>query len=123
MRTTLTFLEDLRRYEDEKPFRFVGFPSLPEEWQSNCKYIDQEDISVTDVRGNENDFSLVEAGFAFRRHQSACDLDLEHFDTRGKDISKLTAYLEESIALVRAELGEQRVMCFDWRVSYVPIQS
>lgn len=119
MKTTLTFLEDLPRYEDEKPFRFVGFPNLPQEWQSNCEYIDEKDISLTDVRGNENSFSLEEAGFAFRQHQSACDLDIEKFDTEGKDFANLTAYLEESTELVRAELGEQSVLCFDWRGCYV----
>ena len=68
METILTCLEDLRRYENDKPFRFVGFTNLPEGWESNRKYIDQEDISVTEVRKKEVSFSSTKAGFALRQH-------------------------------------------------------
>ena len=118
MDTVLTFLKDLPRYDDEKPFRFVGFPNLPTEWQSNCEYVEQKGIRILDVRGHEDTFHLDEYGFAFRQHQSVCDLRIEMFHARNRDLSNLTAYLEESIALMRAELGEQRVVCFDWRVSF-----
>ena len=85
MNTTLAFSEDLRRYEDEKSFTFIGFPNLPDEWHSNCRYVDQQEISVTDACKIEASSSSTEAGFAFRQYQSPCDLDLEkvgmHFES------------------------------------------
>ena len=56
MEATLTFLQDHPRYKEEKPFRRVAFPNLLMEWQLNYGYVDEEDISVTDIRGNRNNF-------------------------------------------------------------------
>ncbi len=117
VRTALTFLEDLPQYQEEKPYRFVGFPNLPKQWQSNCQYIDHENICLSDVRRREEKLSLDGAGFRYLHHKSNCDLDIVKFSKVSKDTANLDAYLEESMALVQSEMGEQRVMCFDWRVS------
>lgn len=116
MYTSLTFLEDLPLYEEEKPFRLVGFPNMPSEWQTNCKYVDRENVMVSDVRGCEENFHLDDFGFKFIKHRSKCSLDLREFDVSGKNEQNLAAFLEESLQLAKQELETDRVACFDWRV-------
>ncbi|KAF4633454.1 hypothetical protein G7Y89_g4665 [Cudoniella acicularis] len=115
MHTKLTFLEDLPLYDEEKPFRFVGFPNLPSEWQSNCTYVDKK-VVVSDARGREKEFVLDDYGFKFIKHKSSCDLNMSEFDITGKNEQNLAAYLEESLRLAQKELGVERVICFDWRI-------
>ncbi|PVH83828.1 hypothetical protein DL98DRAFT_615176 [Cadophora sp. DSE1049] len=116
MRTSLTYLDDLLHYDEEKPFRLVGFPEMPAKWQTNCKYIDHENVIVSDARDCLDAFKLENEGFIFLQHRSKCLLNLGEFDKSGKNEPDLTAYLEESIQLTKETFGVDRVTCFDWRV-------
>ncbi|KAH8591411.1 hypothetical protein B0O99DRAFT_690768 [Bisporella sp. PMI_857] len=116
MLTTLTFIEDNPLYNEEKPFRLVGFPNMPSDWQTNCKFVDQPNIVVLDARSHEKDFVLDDCGFKFIQHQSQCCLDIEEFGLSKKNSQNLVKYLEESILLAKQQLGISRVTCFDWRI-------
>jgi hypothetical protein len=121
MLTTLTFIEDNPLYNEEKPFRLVGFPNMPSDWQTNCKFVDQPNIVVLDARSHEKDFVLDDCGFKFIQHQSQCCLDIEEFGLSKKNSQNLVKYLEESILLAKQQLGISRVTCFDWRVCIIII--
>ena len=96
METTLTFLQDHPRYNEEKPVRRVGFLDRLMEWQSNYEYVDEEDSSVTNIRGYRNNLPLQQAGFQFLLHQCIYELNIEKFDTCSEEYDNPTAYLEET---------------------------
>lgn len=76
-------------------------------------------IDIQDVRTTSEVLSLDTAGFKFIRHKSNCPLTAEHFERAGSSVNGqpvVLAYLEETLDLVKNELGADKVLCCDWRV-------
>ncbi|OIW32922.1 hypothetical protein CONLIGDRAFT_695192 [Coniochaeta ligniaria NRRL 30616] len=62
--TSLWYLHSLERYQTEKPYH-INLPAsaLPEEAQSNEESVECRDITITNLRGREHEFSLDGNGF------------------------------------------------------------
>ena len=114
--TTLNFLSDLPIYKTEQPYELYGFPEQTSELQTNCRFDNVKDVVIHDVRDRMDEFTLDGAGFTFIRHTSQCELKAEHFETAPEGNDVVTAYLEETMNLVKGYLGADHIVCFDWRV-------
>ncbi|KUJ16721.1 uncharacterized protein LY89DRAFT_645599 [Mollisia scopiformis] len=118
MLTKLRFLEDSPRFETEIPYELYGHPKFDSGRITNCTYTEVDNILIEDVRQNPKNFTLENAGFTYITHESICSLASEHFETAGSNLEKspiVTAYLEETMSLVKEQTSADRVICFDWR--------
>ena len=99
------FISDLPRYENEKLF----------EPKSNCEFQELEGIKLHDMRTAAIKFDYDTTGFKFLAAPStACLRGIDCQDN--EDSPRLHAYLEEAVALAKAQFGSDKVICFDWRV-------
>ena len=117
MLTDLVFLSDLPLYAYEKPYLLLGFPDIPEDERTNFQFTTQKQIYVENVRGREQDFSVLAHGFTFLKHTSNCFLRSDHFERATKNENVVSAYLEECVALLKNQIKGSEVVCIDWRVS------
>jgi hypothetical protein len=123
MKLSLTFLEDLELYREEKPYELwlPQWQELPENVPStNCKFIEQSGIPLTNVRSLDCNLGLKDAGFQFLKDAAESDLQSEHIMQGSSPVFE--KYLHHTIKLVQEETGADKVICFDWRVetSLVP---
>lgn len=117
MRTTLKYLANDPLHEWEKPYEMFGLTEVPENQRSNCQYMTIDGIQLLDVRDSNETFSLKDQGFKYVHHRSKCPLSADDFEKPGDALNpNVDAYLKETIAFVRNELGASQVICFDWRV-------
>jgi hypothetical protein len=112
MEVTMSFLSELLIYKTEKPFDIyrevpAGAPT------SNCEF-EEHNIKVQDAREVQNSLSLNSTGFKFLRAPSKVDISSIDFQDRASN--SITAYLRETMSLVKDEMRADRVLCFDWRV-------
>jgi len=71
---------------------------------------------VEDVRDEDGIFTLEGSGFMFIHHQSQFRLTAKDFESSHSS-SRITSYLEETMDLVKRELGSTKAILYDWRVS------
>ncbi|KAL6828082.1 hypothetical protein V8C40DRAFT_274522 [Trichoderma camerunense] len=118
MMTPLSFVKPLDIYKSEVPYELFGFPDSTSSRITNCQYMTVNNIDIQDVRTTSEVLSLDTAGFKFIRHKSNCPLTAEHFERAGSSVNGqpvVLAYLEETLDLVKNELGADKVLCCDWR--------
>jgi hypothetical protein len=117
MKATLSFIADLPLYEVEKPYELWLPPEqLPEDIPiTNCQWIRQPDIEITDLRKDGIVFALDTTGFKYL--QDPLDFELKGEDLLSATESEnLVRYLNNTINLVKKEFGAEKAICFDWRV-------
>jgi hypothetical protein len=109
--TTIFYMKPQSLYEKEKPY----FLNVPVEEgsdlaQTNVNYT-RISVSVTDIRGQQDKFTLDEHGFQLRTFHSK--LSYDDFD----DPKKLTSlFYPEVQAFLRASLGATDALTFDYQV-------
>lgn len=111
--TSLNFLQWQELYEEERPFQiFINIPEDAEDQRNTNLVFEKVGLTVQDVRGHSEDFSLDTNGFMYRQHSSK----ITSFRDR-KFVSE--NYLPEIEALLKREVeGADQVFCFDWRVCH-----
>lgn len=115
----LSFVKPLDIFKSEVPYELFGFPDSTSPRITNCQYMTVDSINIQDIRTTSEILSLDTTGFKFIRHKSSCSLTAEHFERAGSSITGqpvVHAYLEETLNLIKNELGADKVLCFDWRV-------
>lgn len=118
MLTSLTFLNDSPLYKTEKPYYFVEkLPEVPDSMMSNCRYEKRDNISVIDVRGMKDKFTLEENGWEYLRHQSTVSLDPDAYLGESHCQETVEKYLAECVEVVQARYNGSKIICFDWRVN------
>ena len=111
--TKLNFLDWSSKYESEKPYQVIisGHEADEACKDTNLVFKLSPEVTVQDIRGREEAFTLDDHGFAVRRQQSK----VEKFDS-ADEIDQV--YIPEMEALLMQEVeGADRVFVFDWRVS------
>jgi hypothetical protein len=106
---SMQYLADLDVYKREKPYRLSQLPGQESLEVSNLEYSIQEDITIYDVRGHGKEFSLSTTSFQFEHSPSQVVMD--------KSEEADTAYIRETIELVKRLLNPERIVCYDIRVS------
>ena len=115
---TLKFLKHLALYEDVQPYRVRGIPGLKPEDESNCEYEEIDNIRAQDIREGQNDCCMEEQGFEVMHSPSKVPLTAAVLQGETPDAeSMMTAYLEETMELVKKRLSTSSVFTIDWRVS------
>lgn len=111
----LKFLQWQPLYETEKPFQlFVNIPPEAADQRTTNLVFEDVTLPIQDVRELDNDWSIDEKGFVYRRHASKATLEDFASRTAVEEI-----YLPEVEELLRSELeGVDRVFFFDWRVGF-----
>lgn len=118
MNATLTFLADDPKYATEKLYelwRETG-PGVP---KSNCRFEERSSIPVLDMREYQDRLGYDSTGFCFFQHPSTVHLSGQ--DCSSRDNVKIGLYLNETIDLIKAKFGGDKVICFDWRVTLLCI--
>ena len=110
------FISDLPRYENEKLFEVwrETDPSVP---KSNCEFQQLDGIKLHDMRTAAIKFDYDTTGFKFLTAPSTTGLrgiDCEE----SENSPRLNAYLEEAVTLAKSQFDADKVICFDWRVSW-----
>ncbi|KAI9817881.1 MAG: hypothetical protein M1827_001000 [Pycnora praestabilis] len=100
IQASLDFLADIPLYDYEKPYLALlppqeGFDPDSER-TDNLEWETHSDITITDIRGNFNLYTIEECGFQVVHHASR-DLDLQSTDS-------LNAYKKETEVLLNKEL-------------------
>ena len=120
MLTQIRHLEDAAHFEEEIPYEVFGYPDLDSKRVTNCNFILIDNILVKDVRKRMEPCNLENEGFIFVKHKSQCSLQSDNFeapDTSRDNDALITAYLEETMNLLKREIPCEKMICFDWRVS------
>lgn len=115
MLTTVKFLKELPKYEQEQPYELYGFPVREAGRITNCEFEYVHDLKVASARLNMYDFKLEDCGFQYVKHESKISLTAENFEMAGNQSKVVLSYLEETIDLVKQQTSASQVICFDWR--------
>jgi hypothetical protein len=99
------------KYNEEKPYQIFVPLKLPEGLSTtNLSFESDEDTTIIDVRGRQNEFSLDVHGFQYIEH----NWKFNNFDDANLIQEK---YLDEVIELLMETIqGIERIEFFDWRV-------
>jgi hypothetical protein len=119
MQVTLKFLRDLPLYQREKPYTLHGFPDIPAEQQTNCEYEEISDIEAHDLRGSTDMPVLEEQGFEYLIAPSHCNLSASTFEQdlpSDYSVDPVSAYLQETMDIVKEKLNASLAVTIDWRV-------
>lgn len=113
---SFAYLKPLDRYQHEKPYFYSG-PLAPEEeaQRTNLAY-DEHTMVVKDIRGHEQELDVEKHGFAFVSHHSGIDLS-----SRSEEGTH--AYINETCSLMQDILDAERVICYDFRVRLMQVQT
>lgn len=119
MLASASFLSDLPLYRSEKPFEIIGFGNheVPPELRSNMVEIQENSMEVADARDDIGAHRLDTSGFIWLYCPSQYINDSRSFEAAGRDDTMVMNYLEETATAVQHEMGANRVVVFDWRVS------
>ena len=115
---SLKYLADLPIYQSQKPFKILNFPDLDPETSTNCQYEEIDSVLFTDIRGREDEFSIDQCGFQVCRNHFDFAPTLEHFNDPQEKERAVQRYLGDVIAFVQRTMKSDKVICFDWRVSW-----
>jgi hypothetical protein len=116
MLTSLTFLADLPIYDTEKPYQIKGFPDIDEAVRTNVVRLKHDGIDIANARDLPCEMTFEECGFRWLHHASKFAVKSSDFEAKSDDNPYVLGYLQETMDLVRTELGAKSVLCFDWRV-------
>jgi hypothetical protein len=118
----LSFLEDLPRYETEKPYYALLRPPVDFD-VANATSEQLEALPVTNnldfchktvpllnIRGRESDFKLEECGFEVKPHTSA------FVDNVMTVVDAVSAYQRETESLLQERFNAEHTCCFEARV-------
>ena len=108
----LDFLANIPLYQTEKPFLALLSPDRqidPEIPRSNLQWEHHDRITIRDMREDAQNVKIEKCGFQFVNHESS----ISSFE----DVLRVEAYKRETETLLAKELGAERVVCYDFRVS------
>ena len=115
IQASIQFLKNDARHREEKPYAFRYEPETKDIPYSNMETEKIEGISITDIRGRDDEFSLESNGFTVLRHQSALEYG-EYFDP-----NRVRVYFQELEELLKVHFNVSRVEIFRHQVrSYRP---
>ena len=100
------YVRDLPKYETEKPFN-LSFSTYHDGFTTNVEK-EETAITVRDVRGQEDQFSLGEHSFRFLKLPTDYPIDGSEETT--------FRYLDETRKFLLRELDAEQVICYDIRV-------
>lgn len=109
------FIADLPQYDHEKLFEIwrETEPNVP---KSNCEFQELDGIKLHNMRTANIRLDYDTTGFKYLHAPSAAALrDIDCVEN--EDNPRLSAYLEETIAIAKEQFNSDQVICFDWRVS------
>ena len=109
--TTMNFMERLALYDEEKPFLLTFEP--PEDFPRTNVKLGKHNLTITDIRGLENDFSIEKNGFSVMPIASRL-----LYDDFNDDESIKKVYLKELANHVKELLGASKVQVFEHIVSF-----
>ncbi|KAF2191376.1 hypothetical protein K469DRAFT_370108 [Zopfia rhizophila CBS 207.26] len=115
MLVSISFISDLPLYKEEKPYTLHGQVAEGRK-RSNCHFTVHDRIEVSDVREREDSFTLLQHGFQFTRHFFSVLISTSDFQAENLGTGIVKNYLDEVIALVKAETNASKVVLFDWRI-------
>ena len=113
--TELVFLRRESKHNTEKPYKLQYDPGegLP---RSNCINEATTDITIQDIRGRENQFTLEREGFAYRRMKSSLAPEEFYHEERVKKV-----YYQELQQFLMKNLGAKRVEILEHGVNAVEL--
>ncbi|KAI0868905.1 hypothetical protein GGS24DRAFT_512672 [Hypoxylon argillaceum] len=115
MSASFTFLSDLPLYQTEKPYTVYG-QAPPQLRPSNCEFTTVAGITVENIRGKEQEFSLSRDGFQYILAPSALSPEISDFLHQDALSEKAKAYLTETTSIAKKFLIAEKAICFDWRI-------
>ena len=102
------YLKEDPKWATEKPFIFESNITYDEPAITNTEK-EFHSVSLTDIRGQENNYTYESHGFRYIKHPSKIDqLNIQQHDALG--------YMKETMDLLCAEFNAERVICYDVRV-------
>jgi len=110
--TTINFIQQHTLYEEEKPYLLTYEP--PNDFPKTNVKLDKREMSINDIRGNEQDFTIDQNGFSIMKIESK----LSYEDFNDADLVK-SIYLREVAETVKELLGASRVQIFEHLVSFL----
>lgn len=100
-------LDDPSRYINEKLYHISGkLDEENEERRTNIKYVVRDGVRFYDLRGNESSPNLDRDGFCYNL--------LPHTLEYAGGEQALQKYIDDSLAYIKAELGAEKVICYDY---------
>lgn len=113
MQATIRYLADLELFKHEKPFfSNIPFYDIPGSRQHNIETVGHDNISITDIRGHENEYKLDKQGFEIRHLPTVPDEEL--FKNEEWIKSSYYPVIED---FVRQELSAKQIFIFDHTAS------
>ena len=120
MHFTMKYLKRLPVYEHVQPYKIHGHPGLAPWEETNCIYEEIDNIVAQDIRDCKDKPRFEREGFEVIWSPSRVTLSAATFENDSLESNAvIAAYLEETIHLVRGELGASLVVVIDWRVGRV----
>jgi hypothetical protein len=115
IKADLSFLADLPKYETEKPYSILASINAPKpddfpEGGSNVDF-DKLTVPIHDLRGSEDDFTIVKNGFQVVPHVSKAEW--------ARSWEGIASYKRETEAILTRMYNAEFVLCWDYRV-YLP---
>ena len=112
---TVFYLKRDALYERTKPYFCYIPPKLLEGAPATNQVHVPFDVSVTNLRGHEHNFSLDKNGFEVVAHP----LDVKYnFENLQADAALMSNYEHEIETFLKKRLGAEKVVVFDEEVSY-----
>ncbi|KAJ5729082.1 uncharacterized protein N7483_003590 [Penicillium malachiteum] len=108
--TSIDYLADLELYKTEKPYAVVVSPENHDESieTNNLVFESREGLTITDIRGHENDISLETSGFTVTPNKSQLS-NVESWD-------EIRAYQKETEQFLKDWFQADSVFCFDLKL-------
>ena len=106
IQANIHFLKADARHQEEKPYAFRYELDTEDIPQSNMEMEKVEGILITDIRGQEREYSLDPNGFTILRHQSALGYE-EYYDP-----NRVWVYFHELEDLLKIHLSASKVEVF-----------
>ncbi|KAL8823169.1 MAG: hypothetical protein Q9191_006112 [Dirinaria sp. TL-2023a] len=94
----------------------MNFPGLDPELATNCHYVEVSGVPLTDLRGNEHQFSIDECGFKVCKNEFKNALTRDQFNDPREKGGLVKGYLQETVEIVKKDLQADKTICFDWRL-------
>lgn len=107
----LTYLKWIPLFEKEKPFVYLSeVPKYSEDPRQSNFVFHSVEVPITDIRGQELNYSLDDHGFTYRQQKI-------NFDSFREEEAIEQEYLPRVVDLIYAEVeGADEVQIFDWRM-------
>src|ERR1700761_5500824 len=115
--TELVFLRKESKHSTEKPYKLQYDPGegLP---RSNCINEATTNITIRDIRGRENQFTLEREGFSYRHMKSSLAPEEFYHEERVKKVyyPELQHLLMETLGAKRVEILEHGVIAIKYHM-------